>query len=181
VRSSAEAPEKKSSKDGSTTGSCLRKLHHCVHRCEHARARHNAFRSSFLLGVMPQSQPSDTIADEKWKAHAARSAFPTIPLERTTSLQTSTRPNSSRSDNDALLHPGTIKINVQGAFIDDELPNGSATPSPALPPQPDEDGFEYKHDTNDIRLPNQAAVVSHVAVDVGSLPSAMSLLQARTI
>lgn len=59
----------------------------------------------------------------------------------------------------AIAHPGTIQINVQGAFIvDDE----SKTPNGFL-----HDCEDYKHDHNDIRLPNHTAVVSHVAVDVG--------------
>jgi len=58
----------------------------------------------------------------------------------------------------AVPHPGTIKINVQGAFIVDDQP-----PTP-VPERTDE--FDYSHDTNDIRLPNHTNVVSHVAVDV---------------
>lgn len=85
--------------------------------------------------------------------------------------QTTSRPQraTSRSDNDAILNPGTIKINVQGAFIvDDESPPEPPLASPALNATPahDEEGFEYKHDTSDIRLPNHTTVVSHVAVDV---------------
>ncbi|KAL8772009.1 MAG: hypothetical protein Q9209_002674 [Squamulea sp. 1 TL-2023] len=55
-----------------------------------------------------------------------------------------------------ILSPGTVSINVQGAFIDDELPS--------RPPTPSDDGAQ--HDT-DIRLPNHKAVVSHVALDIG--------------
>lgn len=54
----------------------------------------------------------------------------------------------------AITHPGSVRINVQGAFIVDEesdLQSGS--------------GGRH-HDTKDIRLPNHTAVVSHVAVDV---------------
>ena len=58
---------------------------------------------------------------------------------------------------DAILHPGNVRINVQGAFIvDDEQPST---------PQSD----DYEHDPRDIRLPNHTAVVSHVAVDVSLL------------
>ncbi|KAL8733640.1 MAG: hypothetical protein Q9166_002050 [cf. Caloplaca sp. 2 TL-2023] len=55
-----------------------------------------------------------------------------------------------------ILSPGTVSINVQGAFIVDEDPSGPSTPS--------DDGAQ--HDT-DIRLPNHKAVVSHVALDIG--------------
>ncbi len=58
---------------------------------------------------------------------------------------------------ETILAPGTVEINVQGAFIAD-----------------DEDGQEdglsedgAQHDTRDIRLPNHKAVVSHVALDIG--------------
>ncbi|KAI9723112.1 MAG: hypothetical protein M1828_004360 [Chrysothrix sp. TS-e1954] len=57
-------------------------------------------------------------------------------------------------------HPGTIKINVEGAFIVDEEPAGSSSSVAAI-------DQEYEHDTSDIRLPNHTAVVSHVAVDIG--------------
>ncbi|KAF2457796.1 pantothenate kinase [Lineolata rhizophorae] len=58
----------------------------------------------------------------------------------------------------AISHPGTVRINVQGAFIvEDEAttPGGSTV---------DED---FKHENKDIRLPNHTAVVSHIAVDIG--------------
>ena len=60
---------------------------------------------------------------------------------------------------EAILFPGTVKINVQGAFIvGEEETNASGTSSPS------EDGVQ--RDTRDIRLPNHKAVVSHVALDV---------------
>ncbi|OCK86290.1 pantothenate kinase-like protein [Lepidopterella palustris CBS 459.81] len=55
---------------------------------------------------------------------------------------------------DAISHPGAVRINVQGAFIVDDEP---ATPQ----------SEDYEHDTKDIRLPNHTAVVSHIAVDIG--------------
>lgn len=54
-----------------------------------------------------------------------------------------------------ILSPGAVKINFQGAFIADEEP----------PLTPGEDGAQ--HDSKDIRLPNNKAVVSHVALDIG--------------
>ena len=54
-----------------------------------------------------------------------------------------------------ILSPGTVSINVQGAFIVDVDSSQPSTPS--------DDGAQ--HDT-DIRLPNHRAVVSHVALDV---------------
>ena len=55
----------------------------------------------------------------------------------------------------AILSPGTVKINVKGAFIVEDEPIGAGISL--------EDGAQ--HDT-DIRLPNHSAVVSHVALDV---------------
>lgn len=56
-----------------------------------------------------------------------------------------------------IIHPGSVKINVQGAFIVDQE---AATPNGAGP-------NGGSHDTKDIRLPNHTAVVSHIAVDAG--------------
>ena len=71
-------------------------------------------------------------------------------------------------------HPGTIKINVQGAFIvDDEEPSPILAPVDGANPE-ESDGIEYQHDTKDIRLPNQTAVVSHVAIDVSCHPIALT-------
>ena len=67
----------------------------------------------------------------------------------------------------AIAHPGTIQINVQGAFIVDDQPR---TPNGFL-----HDSEDFKHDHNDIRLPNHTAVVSHVAVDVSDSLSYRSL------
>jgi hypothetical protein len=54
---------------------------------------------------------------------------------------------------DTILRPGTVRINVQGAFIVIDEPT---TPR----------SYDYEHDPKDIRLPNHTAVVSHIAVDV---------------
>ena len=58
---------------------------------------------------------------------------------------------------ETILHPGNVRINVQGAFIVDEEQPGT--------PQSE----DYQHDPQDIRLPNHTSVVSHVAVDVCTL------------
>lgn len=57
---------------------------------------------------------------------------------------------------DTIQHPGSVRINVQGAFIVDEE-------QPETPQSED-----YEHDPHDIRLPNHTSVVSHVAVDVSA-------------
>lgn len=58
---------------------------------------------------------------------------------------------------ETILFPGTVRINVQGAFIVDDEPS---TPQ----------SEDYEHDPRDIRLPNHTAVVSHIAVDVSTPP-----------
>jgi type II pantothenate kinase len=72
------------------------------------------------------------------------------------------RTNTAEIDS-TITHPGSVKINVQGAFIVDQdaaSPNGSVA------------GMNGgNHDTKDIRLPNHTAVVSHIAVDVCFSPS----------
>lgn len=57
--------------------------------------------------------------------------------------------------NRAISHPGSVKINVEGAFIVEDEPrltNGNS------------EGVHYER--KDIRLPHHTGVVSHVAVDV---------------
>ncbi|KAH0538813.1 hypothetical protein FGG08_004589 [Glutinoglossum americanum] len=54
-----------------------------------------------------------------------------------------------------ITHPGSVKINVLGAFIVNEEPSSMTA------------GNASHHDTKDIRLPNHTAVVSHIAVDIG--------------
>jgi hypothetical protein len=79
---------------------------------------------------------------------------------------------------DAILHPGTIKINVQGAFIVDEDSPTPCTTGRTTPVKlnsgdsengNDEEYFDYRHDTQDIRLPNHTQVVSHIAIDVSNI------------
>lgn len=55
-----------------------------------------------------------------------------------------------------ITKPGTVRINVEGAFIVDD---GTATPETS-------NGDGAPNPTRDIRLPHHTAVVSHVAVDV---------------
>ena len=87
---------------------------------------------------------------------------PTSPGPSSSSKPLRMRTNTAEIDS-TIIHPGSVKINVTGAFIVDQ-DSGSPT-----------HGTGYtnggSHDTKDIRLPNHTAVVSHIAVDVGSLPS----------
>ncbi|KAI8948124.1 fumble-domain-containing protein [Xylaria longipes] len=58
-----------------------------------------------------------------------------------------------------ISHPGSVRINVKGAFIVD------GTEQPSTPANGYANG-SY-HEGKDIRLPNHTAVVSHIAVDIG--------------
>lgn len=60
---------------------------------------------------------------------------------------------------EAITNPGSVKINVKGAFIVDD--------DSEFPEEDDSDGVHYEH--KDIRLPHHTDVVSHVAVDVSPL------------
>ncbi|KAI1092896.1 fumble-domain-containing protein [Rostrohypoxylon terebratum] len=60
-----------------------------------------------------------------------------------------------------ITHPGSVRINVKGAFIVD-------TPEqPGTPANPSGSGGNSYHETKDIRLPNHTAIISHIAVDIG--------------
>lgn len=72
---------------------------------------------------------------------------------------------STEEIHSSIRKPGSVKINVQGAFIVDaesttpqrtnSLGNGRGSPT--------------HHETSDIRLPNHTGGVSHIAVDVSSI------------
>ncbi|KAI1851995.1 hypothetical protein JX265_008199 [Neoarthrinium moseri] len=71
-----------------------------------------------------------------------------------------TATNTAEIDS-TIIHPGSVRINVKGAFIVDTPESG--TPN-GMSPSPQ--GSSY-YETKDIRLPNHTAVVSHIAVDIG--------------
>lgn len=73
------------------------------------------------------------------------------------------RTNTAEIDS-TIIHPGSVKINVKGAFIVDQestSPNGGSSGNALVVL-----ANGGTHDTRDIRLPNHTAVVSHIAVDV---------------
>ena len=84
-----------------------------------------------------------------------------------------TRPRTMTSTEEidsTIIRPGSVKINVTGAFIvdpDTATPaigarNGSGMPSGSISGR----HSPTHHETSDIRLPNHTAVVSHIAIDV---------------
>lgn len=81
------------------------------------------------------------------------------------------RVSSSAADmQSAIAQPGSIKINVTGAYIIDRLDtdDGSPQSSHSSPRSHSEDEDQScQHHKRDIRLPNHTSVVSHVAADIG--------------
>ena len=83
------------------------------------------------------------------------------------------RVSSSATDMQAAINqPGSIEINVTGAYIidhedDDEHSHGSGGSSPDSDHTGAPEDHSPKHHKRDIRLPNHTAVVSHVAADIG--------------
>ena len=71
------------------------------------------------------------------------------------------RTNTAEIDS-TITHPGSVKINVTGAFIVDQ--------DSSSPTNVNGSTNGGSHDTKDIRLPNHTAVVSHIAVDVCFYP-----------
>ena len=76
---------------------------------------------------------------------------------------------STEEINSTITRPGSVKINVKGAFIVDP---DAATPAVGTgSSQSNGRGSPTHHETRDIRLPNHTAVVSHIAVDVRERPN----------
>lgn len=85
---------------------------------------------------------------------------------RSYQTQHRTRPRTMTSLDEIdhnLTRPGSVKINVKGAFIVD--PDAS-TPAAGSNGRTSGRVSPTHHETSDIRLPNHTAVVSHIAVDV---------------
>ena len=81
------------------------------------------------------------------------------------------RISSSAADIQSRINePGSIKINVAGAYIiDREDEDGSPRSNGTSPSAGSQEGEEqaHQHHNRDIRLPNHTSMVSHVAADIG--------------
>jgi type II pantothenate kinase len=67
-----------------------------------------------------------------------------------------------------ITRPGSVKINVKGAFIvDPDTATPAVTSTTAANAIGNGSGSPTHHETSDIRLPNHTAVVSHIAIDIG--------------
>jgi hypothetical protein len=94
--------------------------------------------------------------------------------QSTAEAEASMTMTSTEEINNTITRPGSVKINVKGAFIVDP-----DTSTPAVGgtgnSQVNGRGSPTHHETSDIRLPNHTAVVSHIAVDVRHPPVSPSL------
>lgn len=80
------------------------------------------------------------------------------------------RISSSAADMHSTINkPGSIQLDVSGAYIIDHEDDNGGERSNGTSPTGSQDGEEhaYQHHKRDIRLPNHTAVVSHVAADIG--------------
>ncbi|KAH8838285.1 hypothetical protein MCOR27_005774 [Pyricularia oryzae] len=89
----------------------------------------------------------------------------TLPPRQITRPRTAT---STAEIDSTISRPGAVRINVKGAFIVDgtqtpATPSGNGNGNGLLTGRSSPD----HHQTQDIRLPNHTAVVSHVAIDIG--------------
>lgn len=123
--------------------------------------------SAMLQQLQPiQSQPQrQPTAQLQQVDEPVRPITPNVPENMEIDAEGNVRsilgPITSTAEIDNTIHhPGTVKINVKGAFIVDtsESPKSSSS-SPSK-------GSPTRGETKGIRLPNHTAVVSHVAVDV---------------
>jgi type II pantothenate kinase len=110
---------------------------------------------------MPSDIYQAETSEEVREQHHHRPRQPSDPRAATFPL--TGRPRTGTADtaeiDETLSHPGSVRINVKGAFIVDQ--------DTATPTTPDgRSGSPGRHETKDIRLPNHTAVVSHIAIDV---------------
>ncbi|KAL2023588.1 hypothetical protein VTK56DRAFT_2196 [Thermocarpiscus australiensis] len=109
-----------------------------------------------------QAEPSRPPTEEEIREQRQQRHPPVDgPTPSTSSLTSRPRTATDTAEIDETLsHPGSVRINVKGAFIVDQE---SATPISV----DGRSGSPGRHETKDIRLPNHTAVVSHIAIDIG--------------
>ncbi|KAH6648742.1 pantothenate kinase-like protein [Truncatella angustata] len=108
-----------------------------------------------IVGATPAATDEQKDKEARAEAHADTSSTEEPVFRRRPRTETNTAEIDS-----TIVRPGSVRINVKGAFIVD-TPEGSPTGNGA----PLEATRSYE--TKDIRLPNHTAVVSHIAVDIG--------------
>lgn len=126
---------------------------HVAHRSNCA-TRRTIITMSHDPARAPNHDDSVIVAGEDGGRHASS------PRPRTA---TSTVTSTAEIDS-AISHPGSVRINVKGAFIVD------GTEQPTTPANGYTNTNGSYHEGKDIRLPYHTAVVSHIAVDVSVAP-----------
>ncbi|KAJ4298704.1 hypothetical protein N0V88_003736 [Collariella sp. IMI 366227] len=108
----------------------------------------------------PQRPPPEEVREpaQRQQPHNGSAPLPTTTPTFTNGHRRT--PTDTAEIDETLSHPGSVRINVKGAFIVD-----SDTATPTTPDG--RSGSPGRHETKDIRLPNHTAVVSHIAVDIG--------------
>jgi len=99
------------------------------------------------VAVNNKDRLAESAVEEEHEEPVTDGSWPTRPRTATTTAEIDS----------TISHPGNVKINVKGAFIVDR---DTATPANGRG-SPDHHG-----QSQDIRLPNHHAVVSHIALDV---------------
>ncbi|EPE04538.1 pantothenate kinase [Ophiostoma piceae UAMH 11346] len=128
------------------------------------------------------TEPTASSQTQPGTGQAAPEAPPLDTAAASSSAPPTQRPRtwtSTAEIDSAVARPGTVRINVKGAFIVDEDLAGNASSPTSETGEPNRrpsrtgsgGGRAHSpseaHGTFDIRLPNHHAVVSHIAVDIG--------------
>ncbi len=109
------------------------------------------------------------LSHDHTSAHADTAIAPGDDAEHRDSAPRPRAMTSTAEIDSTISHPGSVRINVKGAFIVD------GTDQPATPANGYSNANGSYHEGKDIRLPNHTAVVSHIAVDVSVAPRPRSL------
>ncbi|KAH8171871.1 fumble domain-containing protein [Sarocladium implicatum] len=102
----------------------------------------------------PAEAPAPVTAQRPSSSSTAAAVFDDVPRTRPRTMTSTDEIDST------ITRPGSVRINVKGAFIVDP-----DTATPAVRPGQNGRVSPSHHETSDIRLPNHTAVVSHIAVD----------------
>ncbi|KJZ79313.1 hypothetical protein HIM_01464 [Hirsutella minnesotensis 3608] len=106
---------------------------------------------------------SPAVEDHHQPVGAAAADHPQ-PHEQPQQQQQRSNTRTSLDEIDStIIRPGSVKINVKGAFIVDPDTSTPAVTNGLL----NGSGSPGHRETSDIRLPNHTAVVSHIAIDIG--------------
>lgn len=134
--------------------------------------------SSIAQTTQPSAPPTESIDTTQSGAPPIDTAV--APSSATPPTQRPRTWTSTAEIDSAVARPGTVRINVKGAFIvDEELAGNASSPTSETGAESNRrpsrtatgNGRAHSpseaHPTYDIRLPNHHAVVSHIAVDIG--------------